>query len=507
MATNKLLEEGTSNTSTNVTPSRSLLPRQKPPSLWTPLLITTGISTTFGASIACGYNIGVINSPGKYIKHWCNETLYEQYEIKISHDMLETLWASIVSIFLIGGAIGSLSGAWVSNKLGRKKAFFGCSMLYIFGGLCFQFCRTFSLVELLVIGRLAVGLASGLTTSTIPMYLSEIAPLELRGTFGVLCSMGVTGGVVVGQVFSLAEVFGTEDLWQFALSCYTVIVILCLLPYIWLPESPKFLYLIANKRDDAEQELIKLRTTHEHIKAEIDAMNPNNRANISEKRSLCSVIRDPKLLLPLVLVCALQGGQQMSGINAVFYYSVQLFESIGFSQKKAQFANLGAGCINLFVAFLSPILMQKVNRRPLAFLSISMSAVFLFVLTLAIQFIDSVSWFAYACIAAVFLYIFFYQLGLGPIPFFIAAELFEVGPRPVAMALGSLSSWTCNFIVGQFFPILNAKWGAFVFLPFAITCVLLSVLVYFYLPETRNQDPSIVAPKVSKGFKSKIQRN
>lgn len=361
----------------------------QPPSLWTPWLIMTGVSTTFGASIACGYHIGVINSPGKYIKHWCNETVLESYQINISHDTLEALWAFIVSIFLIGGAIGSLSGVWVSNKLGRKKAYFGCSLLYILGGLCFQLCRSFSSVELLVLGRLFVGLASGLTTSTIPMYLSEIAPMELRGTFAVLCSMGITGGVVVGQVFSLAEIFGTDDLWQFALSCYTVIVIICLLPYMWLPESPKFLYLIANNRNDAEQELIRLRNTDVHIKTEMDAMNPNNRANICEKRSLCSVIRDPKLLLPLVLVCALQGGQQMSGINAVFYYSVQLFESIGLSQKKAQFANLGAGCINLFVAFFSPVLMQKVNRRPLAILSISMSAVFLFVLTLAIQFIVS----------------------------------------------------------------------------------------------------------------------
>lgn len=73
------------------------------------------------------------------------------------------------------------------------------------------------------------------------------------------------------------------------------------------------------------------------------------------------------------------------------------------------------------------------------------------------------------------------------------------------MALGSLSSWTFNFIVGITFPTLNNKWGAFVFLPCAITCVLLSLLVYFFLPETRDVDPSIVGPKVSKGFKSRVR--
>lgn len=59
------------------------------------------------------------------------------------------------------------------------------------------------------------------------MYLTEIAPLQLRGTLGVLCSMGFTGGVVVGQIFSLQEIFGTEDLWHYALSFYAVLVITC----------------------------------------------------------------------------------------------------------------------------------------------------------------------------------------------------------------------------------------------------------------------------------------
>ncbi|TMW40052.1 hypothetical protein DOY81_014869 [Sarcophaga bullata] len=79
---------------------------------------------------------------------------------------------------------------------------------------------------MLILGRLLVGLASGLTTATLPMYLTEVAPLALRGTLGVFCAVGVTGGVVVGQVFSLRYVFGTTldttDLWHYALSFYVV---------------------------------------------------------------------------------------------------------------------------------------------------------------------------------------------------------------------------------------------------------------------------------------------
>lgn len=71
------------------------------------------------------------------------------------------------------------------------------------------------------------------------------------------------------------------------------------------------------------------------------------------------------------------------------------------------------------------------------------------------------------------------------------------------MALGSLSSWSCNFIIGMAFPSLQMAWGAFVFLPFAIVCFGMVILMKFYLPETRGRDLSEIVPLVSNGFKSK----
>lgn len=110
-----------------------------------------------------------------------------------------------------------------------------------------------SSVEMLLVGRLLVGLASGLTTSTAPMYLAEVAPINLRGPLAVLCSMGVTGGVVFGQIFSLQEVFGTEEHWHYAFSCFAVLVIICMIPYPSFRESPKYLYIVAGKREQARK--------------------------------------------------------------------------------------------------------------------------------------------------------------------------------------------------------------------------------------------------------------
>lgn len=107
------------------------------------------------------------------------------------------------------------------------------------------------------------------------------------------------------------------------------------------------------------------------------------------------------------------------------------------------------------------------------------------------------------CVIALFGYIIFYQLGLGPIPFFIGSELFEVAPRSAAMSLGSLSSWSCNFIVGMTFPTLQNAIGPSVFLIFASVCIMLTVLLKMYLPETRGKDTTDVAALVAKGFRSK----
>lgn len=172
-------------------------------------------------------------------------------------------------------------------------------------------------VEMLLIGRLLVGLASGLTTSTVPMYLSELAPLAFRGTLGVLCSMGVTGGVVVGQIGSLQEVFGTADHWHWAFAVFGLLVVVCLLPYPWFPESPKFLYIVTQNAAGARRELMMLRNDQSDVVEEELALMRTEASSQTEKRSLWSVVRDPTLLLPVVLVCALQGGQQLSGINAV----------------------------------------------------------------------------------------------------------------------------------------------------------------------------------------------
>uniref|UniRef100_A0A182SY98 Major facilitator superfamily (MFS) profile domain-containing protein n=1 Tax=Anopheles maculatus TaxID=74869 RepID=A0A182SY98_9DIPT len=216
-----------------------------------------------------------------------------------------------------------------------KKSFLCCAILLTAGALCFLSCRAASSVELLLLGRLLVGLASGLTTGVIPMYLAEVSPIKLRGAMGVLCPLGLTVGVVVGQAISLEQVLGTEAHWHYALSCYAVLNLACYAFYFWIPESPKYLYSVKGDQAGSLRAIRKLFGRHsigdDYIKLQMECAGTTiNGQSMDDgqpsppppaSRTLCSVLRDPSLTLPLVLVCALQGGQQLSGINAV-----QLFD-------------------------------------------------------------------------------------------------------------------------------------------------------------------------------------
>ncbi|XP_017061145.1 solute carrier family 2, facilitated glucose transporter member 1 [Drosophila ficusphila] len=473
---------------------------------WTWALKWAAIGSSLGAAVPVGYCTGVMNSPAELMRSWCNETLIARYDLHLGEAGMELLWSSLVSIFLVGGAIGSVAGATMANRFGRRGCFHICGLLLALGAICFYACRPLDSVELLMLGRLLVGLAGGLLTAFMPMWHSEISALSQRSTLAPLCPMGLTLGVVVSQVCSLRSVLGGPERWHFGLSLYGLLLVACYAPFRWYPESPKWLYVVKGRKEEARRQLQLLRgyaAENAALQEEVDEMELEAASKVKAS-GLVQVLLDPQLRLPLIIVCAFLGGQQLSGINAIFYYSVSIFRKAGLSVQASEWANLGAGSLNLATSMLGPVLLERINRRPLMLFSTFFCTAFLFLFAMMLHFIESYSWFAMGCVGCIFLYIFFFQFGLGPIPFFIGAELFELASRPAALSLGSVVYWLCNLVIGMAFPTLQNVWGALVFLPFSVTCLLLFGLTKRYLPETRGREPSEVAPLVALGFRSKV---
>ncbi|XP_077260229.1 solute carrier family 2, facilitated glucose transporter member 1 isoform X4 [Temnothorax americanus] len=446
-----------------------------------------------------------MNNPAHLMQSFCNDSIREKYNVQLSSHELQILWSAIVSVFLIGGVSGSLIASWLSDRFGRKGALSVGNICGIVGAILFLLVRTMNSVELFLIGRAIVGLSGGLATALLPMYMTEIAPLKLRGAVGVLCQLGITCGVLMGQIAGLNTVLGTPESWHIMLASFSPLCLIALLLTITLPESPKYLYIIRGEQGKALKELSRLRNMDiTLLQNEIAGLQEELAVRSTSKTwSIKRVLREPTVRLPLFLVCLMQFGQQLSGINAVFYYSNTIFLGAGLGITGAQYATLGTGVANIGMAVISVPIMSLFSRRKVFFLSCYLCIGCLIVLRISIALLHKASFMPWVCTVSVLAYVIFYGIGLGPIPFFIGSELFDVGPRPAAMSLGSVFNWGGNFLVGMLFPLLQAAIGSYVFLIFAGAILILVQINQIYLPETRGRGTTDIAAAMTQGFKSR----
>ncbi|XP_012282408.1 solute carrier family 2, facilitated glucose transporter member 1 isoform X2 [Orussus abietinus] len=476
---------------------------------WTPMLLLAGATCCLGSALPAGFNIGVMNNPAHLMQDFCNQSFEQRYNVHLTKEELNVVWSMIVSIFLIGGVTGSLVASWIADRLGRRGALGIGNILAIIGAICFLVVRSLNSVELLLVGRLFVGFSGGFATSLLPVYLTEVAPLKQRGAVGVLCQLGICCGVSLGQITSLGTVLGTEKSWHIMLASFAPICIFALLVTFFLPESPKYLYVVKKQETKALKELSRLRNMETVLlRSEVALLREESLIEAAvDPWTIQRVTRDPTLKLPLILVCALQFGQQLSGINAVFYYSSSIFKNAGLDIAGAQYATLGTGVVNIGMALVAVPLMSVFGRRTLFLTSCYTSSACLVVLCTSIVLINSTPFMPWLCIATVLIYVLLYGIGLGPIPYFIGSELFDIGPRPIATSLGSVFNWGGNFLVGMTFPSLQNFVGPYAFLLFSGIVLLLALFSRTYLPETRGRNTNDIASTMTKGLKSRPNEN
>ncbi|XP_032776899.2 solute carrier family 2, facilitated glucose transporter member 1 [Daphnia magna] len=465
---------------------------------WSSLLIVTAVATTLGTVIPAGYNIGILNSPQQVIVDFCNSSILHTYGTAIEETPLELLWAFVVSIFLIGGGMGALMGGSIANRIGRKNTLLVNSSVNVIAAIFFGTCGIAQSVEMLLIGRFIVGIGAGMSTSFMPLYMSEISTPATQNVLGLLCPVGINLGLFIGQVLSLEKLLGNEDNWNVLLALTCIPALLCLAVWYYLPETPRYLFVLQQKTDLAFKELSRLRglpvdqlgPEMEELRREatrVTAEMPKdglNNTNSQSSWTLKTIWAKKSLRWPFACVVVMHLGNQLSGINAVLYYSTDIFLSAGLDKQQAELALLGAGFINVVMTACVVFLTARFCRRPLMMISTIGVSVFLVVLALCIFFINKASWIPYCCIAALLIYVVFFDVGVGPLPFFLPSELIPAGPRPLIMSLGCLVNWSTNFLVGMTFPSLQNVMGVYIFVMFAAATVVQAVFLFFKLPET-----------------------
>ncbi|KAJ8016366.1 hypothetical protein DPEC_G00006460 [Dallia pectoralis] len=453
------------------------------------------VGTAVIGSLQFGYNTGVINAPQKIIEAFLNETWSQRYSEPIQDATLTTLWSVAVAIFSVGGIFGSFSVGLFVNRLGRRNSMFIANVLAFIAAGFMGFSKMASSWELLIIGRFIVGLYSGLSTGFVPMYVGEIAPTPLRGALGTLHQLGIVVGILMAQVFGIESIMGNSTMWPFLLGFTFIPAVLQCMLLPFCPESPRFLLMNRNEEVKAREVLEKLRGTEE-VGADINEMKEESRQMMREKKvTILELFRSPLYRQPIFIAIMLQLSQQLSGINAVFYYSTRIFEKAGVSQPV--YATIGAGVVNTAFTVVSLFIVERAGRRSLhltGLLGMAFSAV---LMTVAMSLLDQLPWMSYVSIVAIFCFVAFFEIGPGPIPWFIVAELFSQGPRPSAFAVAGFSNWSANFIVGMTFQYVEQLCGPYVFIIFTVLLLGFFIFTYFKVPETKGRS----FDEISAGFR------
>ncbi|XP_044154251.1 solute carrier family 2, facilitated glucose transporter member 3-like [Bufo gargarizans] len=448
-------------------------------------------------SLQFGYNSGVINAPEQIIKSFYNDTYIHRYNIPMSPSMLTSLWSLSVAIFSVGGMFGSLSVGFFANRFGRRNSMLLVNVAALVGGALMALSKIAWSFEMLIIGRFIIGIFSGFCTGLVPMYIGELAPTVYRGALGTLNQLGIVVGILIAQIFGLEVILGSSTYWPLLLGITVFLsVIQCiLLPFC--PKSPRYLLIMKKEPERAEKILQKVRGTHD-VTADIEEMKEEGERMAQEKPvSFIELFRSRQYRQPIIISIVLQLSQQLSGINAVFYYSTSIFTKA--KVPNPIYATIGAGVVNTVFTVVSLLVVERAGRRTLHLVGLGGMAVFALILTIALKLIDIAMGWSYVSIVAIYLFVAFFEIGPGPIPWFIVAELFSQGPRPAAMAVSGCSNWTANFLVGMLFPYAAEGCGPYVFLIFMGLLIIFFIFTLFKVPETKGR----TFEEISKGFQDK----
>ena len=384
----------------------------------------------------------------------------------------------LTTMVVIGQIVGALGAGVLANAIGRKKSVLLILVAYAVFALLGAFSVSF---PMLLTARFLLGLTIGVTVVVIPVYVAETAPAAVRGSLLTAYQLAIVSALIIGYLtgYLLA---GTHS-WRWMLGLAAVPATLLLPLVIRLPETARW-YLLKGRVDDARVALLRVEPTAnvEQELAEIGRALGEGSGGFSE------MLRPP-YLRATIFVIILGFLIQITGINAIIYYSPRIFEAMGFTGNFAllalpalvQVAGLAAVCTSL-------LLVDRVGRRPILLSGIAM----MIVADIVMMAVFTQGHLGGAGLVfgfgGVLLFIIGYTLGFGSLGWVYASESFPTRLRSIGSSTMLTSNLVGNAIVAAvFLTMLHSLGGAGTFAVFAVLALAALGFVYRYAPETKGR--------------------
>lgn len=419
-----------------------------------------------------------------------------------SLDAIGTGWA--VSSVVLGFMIGALSGQFINNALGRKKALLISGLLVFLAGIFTAFPYNFTLF---ILFRIIGGIGVGLGSATAPVYIGEISAQEIRGkTLGFYQMMIAFGILLVYLVNALVaaqapdQAWATQYSWRFMLGAMALPGCFFMILVCFLPESPR--WLMGKNRDAEANKIMKYINGEGYdCTAELTEIKRSFADSGVGSSEATTSLLSKKYRRVSFTILAMALLANLCGINAVLYYGNVLLENIGIANARtAYYQQIIIGIAFFAAAVWAVYRVDKYGRRKLLIVGS-------FVCFVSLTLLGILIWMGITSIfmlAIMIIYILFFGGTVGPILWIIIPELSPNIIRGKLMSWATFLIWSGSFIVSQTFPMLTDsrvlnEWfnGSFPFLLYGLCCLLWFLLNLFCVTETKDKSLEQISAEMS----------
>ena len=411
-----------------------------------------------------GYDTGVISGAILFITH----------DFGLSTQLQEFT----ISVVLIGCIVGSSGAGALADRIGRRRTLLISGVIFGVGAVASAFAPS---VDILLVARFIVGTAIGFCSVVAPLYISEVAPADVRGALVSLYQFAITVGILGAYIVDYA--LAQSEAWRWMLGLAIVPSLILIAGMVPLPESPRFLFKIAMA--DGAREVLRRIAGHDEIGEEESAIVESLKVH----ESGFDAFRTPAVRNALILGVALAMLQQFTGINTVIYYGPHIFLMAGIASNQASIlAQALVGTVNCLATLIAIFFVDRIGRKPLLYAGCA--GMFLGLSTLSFAFAQSQMQGSLAGVAlgSMMLYVGSFAYSLGPIVWLLISEIFPLPARGLGMSICTLSNWVANLIVSLFFLTLVDAFGApLTFAAYAVLCIVTIVVVWRGVPETKRE--------------------
>jgi sugar porter (SP) family MFS transporter len=427
----------------------------------------------FGAlgGILWGFDTGVISGALLYIPD----------DIPLS-PLLQGL---VVSGLLVGAMLGAGISGRLADSLGRRRLIFAGGVVFVIGTLG----AALGLNAAMLIGfRFVMGIGVGIISVVVPMYLSELAPKEIRGRLTSLMQLLVTIGIFLAYVTDYA--FSASHGWRWMIGIGVVPAVLLAVGIYTQPESPR--WLVANKpggEQDARVVLTRLRGSEAAADAELADIHASVGDESASDDLGPRALLGPRLRPVFVVGMLLVFFQNFVGINTIIYYAPTLLTNVGFAAGGAILANVAIGAVNMLMTLPGMYLIDRAGRRPLLlFGALGMCAAMILLTVTNLVGLAQGPLLLTLTLVGIVVYIASFSISWGPVQWVALPELFPLRVRAAGVSICVTFNWLFNMAVALAFPSLLDAFGAgWNFLFFAVMTFLAFVFVQRLLPETKGR--------------------